>query len=189
MLGFARLAPSDTNPWMHVGAVTRILTYVFKAVDDEEIANEIVDCLQPGINTYQGASNAGDSIGYIGYPIIWGFSQVRFLDPASACDYVPGDINGNDDVNSSDVTYGVNYLRGQGSNPPDSCFDGSEDDWLYAAADANGNCSFTSSDITYLVNYLRQQNDGPLWCERVPPVLGLDINAGKAVETKAGAIK
>lgn len=85
----------------------------------------------------------------------------------SACDYKPGDINGDDNVIGSDVTYAINYFRG-GTPPPDSC-QLSNETWLYTAADANGDCRFIGSDVTYMVNFFRGGNP-PQWCSEVPPV-------------------
>jgi hypothetical protein len=91
------------------------------------------------------------------------------------CDYVPGDINGDNNAMGNDVTYGVRYFKGFGTPPPDSCpYDG---DWLYSAGDANGNCAFTGSDVTFLVAYFKGYNPEILWCPQTPPseppVLGI----------------
>jgi hypothetical protein len=74
------------------------------------------------------------------------------------CLYLPGDINGNGSVIGADVTFGVRYLKGLGSIPPDSCVNDSVptiNHWLYVAADVNGDCRFMGSDITRLVQYLK----------------------------------
>ena len=84
----------------------------------------------------------------------------------SACNYTPGDVNGDGNVIGSDVTYAVTYFRG-GANPPDSC-QLNNGDWLYTAADANGDCRFIGSDVTYLVNFFRGST-GPQYCAEVPP--------------------
>jgi len=86
------------------------------------------------------------------------------------CYYIPGDINGDSIVIGSDVTYGVNYFRGTGNPPPDSCYNQAESEWLYAAADANGDCLFIGSDITYMVMYFRGLNPPPTWCPQTPPL-------------------
>lgn len=86
----------------------------------------------------------------------------------SSCDYLPGDINGDDIVIASDVVYGVNYFRGTGNQPPDSC-QLPDESWLYVASDVNASCSFLGSDITYLIRYFRGQSDTLRWCPDVPP--------------------
>lgn len=52
-------------------------------------------------------------------------------------------------VIGSDVTYLVNFFKGQPENPP--CFI----ERFYASADANGDCEIIGSDVTRLVNYFR----------------------------------
>ena len=85
------------------------------------------------------------------------------------CDYVPGDINGDGGVTQADLTYGIQYLKGTGSVPPDSCWIDAENRWLYPAGDVNGNCEFLGSDISYLVKYFRGNRPEPTWCPDTPP--------------------
>lgn len=92
----------------------------------------------------------------------------RFQPPLEYCIYEPGDINGDGDVIGSDVTYGVQYFRGIGAPPADSCWDDTTSSWVYVAADVNGNCQFLGSDITYLVRYFRGQHNSILHCPRFP---------------------
>lgn len=92
------------------------------------------------------------------------------------CDYVPGDINGNGIVIGGDVTYGTRYFKGVGPPPPDSCYNGDTDSWLYAAADVNGDCIFMGSDIIYLVEYFKGNNPPPQFCPQTPPPSTLVIS-------------
>ncbi len=85
------------------------------------------------------------------------------------CEYMPGDVNGDLLIIGSDVSYAVNYFRGVGDCPPDSCFNEHNQSWLYVAADVNGDCAFIGSDVTYLVNYFRGISPSPLYCEYLPP--------------------
>ncbi len=71
------------------------------------------------------------------------------------CTYFLGDINGDGQRIGADVTYGVRYFKGVGSQPPDSCYLDSASTYLYVAADVNGNCEFRGSDITRLVAYFK----------------------------------
>ena len=82
--------------------------------------------------------------------------------------YLPGDVNGDNNINGSDVTFGVNYFKG-GSQPPDSCWNDSTSNWHYCAADVNGDCLFIGSDITYYVAYFHGQNVGPTYCPQTSP--------------------
>jgi hypothetical protein len=74
------------------------------------------------------------------------------------CSYVVGDINSDGNRLASDVTYGVRYLKGMGTPPPDSCPNdsiGTLSHYLYVAADVNADCLFRASDITRLVAYFK----------------------------------
>ena len=71
------------------------------------------------------------------------------------CDYLIGDISGDNQRLGGDVTYGVRFFKGTGSVPPDSCYLDSTASYLYAAGDCNGNCEFRGSDITRLVAYFK----------------------------------
>jgi len=94
-----------------------------------------------------------------------GFSnrQMAAVEPSGACNFTPGDINGNGIFNGIDVTYGVSYLKGQGDPPPIEC-DCPPHGILYAAADANGNCQFNGIDITYAVSFLKSIGGPPIAC-------------------------
>lgn len=92
----------------------------------------------------------------------------RYQPPLEYCNYTPGDINGDGTVIGSDVTYGVQYFRGVGLPPPDSCWDILTSNWIYVSADVNGSCNFLGSDITYLVRYFRGEHDSLLHCPRFP---------------------
>ncbi len=84
------------------------------------------------------------------------------------CVYKPGDVNGDDAVIGSDVTFLVNYFRG-GLVPVDSCYLDAESRWLYVAGDVNGDCALIGADVTYLVNYFRGLTPGLLFCPALPP--------------------
>ncbi len=86
------------------------------------------------------------------------------------CEYTPGDINGDGNVLGGDVTFGVRYFKGIGSNPPDSCYDDSlpGNHFLYMAGDVNDDCQFRGSDITRLVAYFKGFTN-LLYCHLTPP--------------------
>ncbi len=91
---------------------------------------------------------------------------------AFPCEYLPGDVNADGHIYGADVSYLVNYLRGAGPQPPDSCFNTNEDEWLYSAADVNADCRITGADVSVLVNYFR----GLLalsYCPFTPPPSGV----------------
>lgn len=175
-IGFARLSrtglvtPLDDAPWLHVDVPTKIMTFTMQTVDDSLLAGQIIDCLGPGYNLYQGGSNAGDSLGYGGFKVVEFFSPVIFRSPSGTCDYVPGDANGDRNVIGSDVTFLVNFFRGTGTPPPDSCWNDLLSEWLYSGADVNGDCRVIGSDVTFLVNYFRSIQTEILWCPETPPM-------------------
>jgi hypothetical protein len=86
------------------------------------------------------------------------------------CSYIPGDINGNSQVNGIDIVYAVNYLKG-GPNPPVDCFPSCPlmPNPFYAAGDVNGNCAFNGIDVTFFVRYLKGQVPSLLYCPDCPP--------------------
>lgn len=92
---------------------------------------------------------------------IWGMQDgVRQVAPTMTfgclyfayLEFVPGDANGNGEVNGVDVAYLVNYLKGFGPPPPEP----------ELQADANGNCQVNGVDVTYLVNYLKGLGPAPI---------------------------
>ena len=84
------------------------------------------------------------------------------------CAYAIGDVNGSEDYNGLDVTYGVAYLKG--GNPPlcDPCQ--LCPDWFYCG-DVNASCSYNGLDITYGVAYLKG-GPPPEPCGDCPPPPG-----------------
>jgi hypothetical protein len=70
----------------------------------------------------------------------------------SGCDYAVGDVNGSDNYNGLDVTYGVAFFKG--GNPPECNPCAGCPDWYYCG-DVNGSCSYNGLDITYGVAYLK----------------------------------
>jgi len=101
------------------------------------------------------------------------------IEASPACEYIPGDINGDGSTIGSDITFGVNFFRGSGVFPPDSCWDDENSIWLDVAGDVNGDCQFIGSDITYYVGFFRGTNSELNFCPRLPPytppVLGVPI--------------
>lgn len=103
--------------------------------------------------------------GTIGQPIIGQASSANYQIDAGfwvgaasggePCEYLIGDISGDNQRIGGDVTYGVRYFKGIGTPPPDSCFMDSTGAYIYVAGDCNGNCEFRGSDITRLVSYFK----------------------------------
>ncbi|MCP4582933.1 MAG: hypothetical protein GY839_15085 [candidate division Zixibacteria bacterium] len=72
--------------------------------------------------------------------------------------FIAGDANGDGMVIGSDVTYLVQYFRGQ-NDPPDPLL----------AGDANGDCLVIGSDVTYLITYFRGLGEPPVYGDCPPP--------------------
>jgi hypothetical protein len=83
------------------------------------------------------------------------------------CKYIPGNSNGVEIFNGIDITYSVNYLKGIGPAPPDTC-DCPHHGLIMAAADANGDCGFNGIDVSYSVNFLKGFGGPPRGCSDCP---------------------
>jgi hypothetical protein len=105
---------------------------------------------------------------------------IQVTSEGNVCDAVPGDANGSGVFNGIDVTFSVNYLKGIGPIPPDTC---TCPPWgsIRAAADANGSCAFNGIDVTYSVNYLKGLGGPPILCRDCPT---LDVSRGNKPQNK-----
>ncbi|UCC79301.1 MAG: hypothetical protein JSW64_13665 [Candidatus Zixiibacteriota bacterium] len=90
---------------------------------------------------------------------------------ADCCDYADGDVNGSDNFNGLDITYGVAFFKG-GAEPlcPD-CAVNDCDSWNYCG-DVNASCSYNGLDITYGVAYFKG-GPAPMPCVDCPPCEGV----------------
>ncbi|GEM_PF-805233 len=189
-VGFARINPNNPNPlWLHLESLTNVVTFVFEIVDEEALIGQTLECLGQGLNLYQGPSNGSDSTGFTSFDIVESYSPVQFYDPTAYCDYVPGDFNGDGNVIGGDVTFGVQFFIGVGSNPPDSCWLASSGSWLYSAADANGDCVVIGSDITYLVAFFVGTGEPPQWCPETPPANPLLLEGENEFDTPCEPVR
>ena len=105
--------------------------------------------------------------------------------------WIPGDFSGDGVRGGGDVTYGVRYLKGLGTPPPDSVYLDTTCDFtdngtrLYFRSDVNGDCNFSGADITRLVAFFK--GTGVIVpCRYTRPratknVFDADINAGDTV--------
>ena len=64
--------------------------------------------------------------------------------------YLCGDVNGDNSVNSLDITYLIDYLFAGGPPPV-----------IYDAADVNGDSHINVLDIVYLVDYVYKGGPPP----------------------------
>jgi len=85
----------------------------------------------------------------------------------SGCEYVTGDVNGSDNYNGLDITYGVSFFKY--GTPEPLCPDCPPcSDWHYCG-DVNASCNYNGLDITYGVNYFKYGSPAPGPCADCPP--------------------
>jgi len=83
------------------------------------------------------------------------------------CDYVVGDVNGSDNYNGLDVTYGVSFFKY--GTPTPQCPDCPPCSGWYYCGDVNASCNYNGLDITYGVNYFKYGSPEPEPCGDCPP--------------------
>ena len=82
------------------------------------------------------------------------------------CHYIVGDVNGSNNLNGLDVTFGVNYFK-RGTNPPFNCLcECTPGHFWYVCGDVNGDCVYNGVDILYLATY---GGPPPAPCPVCPP--------------------
>ena len=72
-------------------------------------------------------------------------------DPSAIELFVPGDANGDGRAIGNDITYLVQYFRGNNPAP-----------YPFLSGDANGDCQVLGNDVTYLVRYFRGIGPAPV---------------------------
>jgi len=85
------------------------------------------------------------------------------------CEYLPGDVNSSGNTNGLDVVYLVNYLKGSGNPPIDTCMCPPNENFL-VTADANGSCTINGLDVIYLVGYFKGEHPTILYCVNCAPM-------------------
>jgi len=75
--GFSSLG-SGPNPWLHFTTPTKVLTFMFKTVNDPLLMEDTVQCFGTGVNPSLGSSSASDTLASNNYPVIEAFSPVFF---------------------------------------------------------------------------------------------------------------
>jgi len=94
--------------------------------------------------------------------------DIDFAGGGGGCNYFVGDVNGSDNYNGLDITYGVNFFKYGTPDPlcdPDCppC-----QGWHYCG-DVNASCNYNGLDITYGVNYFKYGSPAPDPCADCPP--------------------
>lgn len=156
----------ECGPNIHFEEPTKIHTFMLKTVFDLTIIGDTVECLGAGYYPTTGyGSKAGDFPGVFNYPTFDYFSPVVFTEPLPPCLYVVGDINGSDNYNGLDITYGVAFFKG-GTIP--ACYYCELCPDFHYCGDVNASCSYNGLDITYGVAYFKG-GAGPAPCGDCPP--------------------
>ncbi|UCE66690.1 MAG: hypothetical protein JSU85_01340 [Candidatus Zixiibacteriota bacterium] len=111
------------------------------------------------------------------------FGRCEDFDPpcgGPACDYVVGDVNGSDNYNGLDITYGVAFFKG-GAAPLYECECTPGNIW-YVSGDVNGSCNYNGLDITYGVAYFKG-GAAPFPCPDCPPnpAVSISSDSGKLI--------
>jgi YHS domain-containing protein len=81
------------------------------------------------------------------------------------CDFITGDINGNNHFDGLDIIYGVTFMKG--GNDPLCNYCSSCPFWHYCG-DINGSCSYNGLDITYGVSYFKSAQSELIPCPDCP---------------------
>jgi len=136
-------------------AVSETLTLHIWATDPDDPSLTLSTDILPTNSDFYDSGNGGglfrfypdstqeDSIYHVTFIASDGFLADSHMVAMRVITYVPGDANGDGDVNMADVVYLVNYLFIDGP-PPNPM----------AAGDANGDGKIDMADIIYIVNYL-----------------------------------
>jgi len=114
-------------------------------------------------STYEGDANINNNDPY-SVPVI----HFAITAEAGGCDYVVGDVNGSDNYNGLDITYGVNFFK-YGSPVP-QCTECPLCPDFYYCGDVNNSCNYNGLDITYGVNYFKYGSPAPQPCDQCPPI-------------------
>ena len=100
LFGWARYSPDSDAPWLRTVAMTRVANFVVKtALDSLNIGDDAI-AIGPGLTPTQGPSNAGDTLGGVGFMVHEEFSWFHFIGGG----YVEGTIS---DTHNSPIE-GVN---------------------------------------------------------------------------------
>jgi len=114
-------------------------------------------------STYEAEANINNNDPY-SVPVI----HFAITAGAGGCDYIVGDVNGSNNYNGLDITYGVNFFK-YGSPLPQCTECPPCAGWHYCG-DVNNSCNYNGLDITYGVNYFKYGSPTPQPCDDCPPI-------------------
>jgi hypothetical protein len=85
---------------------------------------------------------------------------------AGPCDCKPGDANGDNTIDISDVVYLISYIFSGGSAPIP---------YAVCSGDANCDCAVDISDAVYLISYIFSGGSGPCTCQEWQTKCGVPL--------------
>jgi hypothetical protein len=79
LVGWSRVTPDSEAPYLHTIVLTQCATFVDKTNNDEVNIGDDADAIGDGNSPYQGPSNAGDTLGDVGYECAELFATFHFV--------------------------------------------------------------------------------------------------------------
>ena len=163
--------PYDRQYWLWTqGDTILICHYLVRVTTDSSYIGRIFNPFSEGMDLINGSLYwaMGNSPSRHVVPTAT-YGTIQIISPA--CQYIPGDINGNGSFNGVDIVFAVNYFKGLPGVPSADCYPDcpGTPNPFYAAGDVNGNCAFNGIDITFFVRYLKLQMPSLLYCADCPP--------------------
>jgi hypothetical protein len=77
--GWSRFTEDDTNPWLYTESFTHIASFIIKTANDSLNIGDRAAAIGFGITPIQGESNAGDTVGGLGFIVHEEFSHFNFV--------------------------------------------------------------------------------------------------------------
>lgn len=78
LFGWARINPNGDAPWLHTTTLTHIADFKYKLDNNNINIGDDTWAIGRGLSPFQGPSNAGDTLGGLGYVINEHYSQFHF---------------------------------------------------------------------------------------------------------------
>ncbi|MCP4583394.1 MAG: T9SS type A sorting domain-containing protein [candidate division Zixibacteria bacterium] len=115
--GWARITPDVESPYLHTPVPSQVLSFVYKTNDDVNNIGDDAMAIGPGNSPFQGPSNAGDTLGELGYEVVEVFATFHFVGGG----YIEGIVSttGGDPIEGASV---VNIETGKETFTDDTGF-------------------------------------------------------------------
>jgi len=76
--GWARINPTGDAPWLQSATLLHLIDFKYKLANNHDNIGDDPWALGPGLSPFQGPSNAGDTLGGLGFEVDEHFSQFHF---------------------------------------------------------------------------------------------------------------